>query len=857
MDQAEYGDKTAKALRTNIPAVPTRFIGRKREIRELRQLLTSSRLVTLTGAAGCGKTRLVLQIAAGISIDYPDGAHWVGLAHLADPALIPQTVAKSLHVPESPKRSSLDRLLEALRNRQLLLVLDNCEHLLSACAQLVETLLAETGVSVLVTSREPLSVAGEMLYPVGPMSLPPPSLPADDVDQIGRFDAIQLFVERARAILPDFELTTDNAGVVIHICRHLDGIPLAIELASARINVLTVEQIATRLDDHFDLLRPAAQVTYSHHDTLRAAIDWSHDLLSEPEKILFRRLSVFARTCSLATAKTVSAGDGIEPGKVLDLLSSLVNKSLIKARTLQRGDARYTLLETIRQYAAEKLIDSSEWNEIHDRHLVCFLRLAEETELKLTGQYQQIWLNWLEDEYDNIRAALTWSQESGPTSLSLEDGSTSLSFEGDSPSLSLEISRIEAGLRIAIAIYQFWTIRDYVEEGFAWMKQLLARADEGISLVIRAKALAYAGTLSGFRGNTEAIIKYGNEAATLAEVASEEDKSALTWALGAQAYGARAAGDHQTAYTLAKRKIQLDRELGDSYQLGLNLSIWSFVAMSLGKYDEARAMLNEGLPLIREVGNPYRIAMALNFSGDLARCERNYHQAKAAYEESISLLREIDAVRDLASALHNLGHTYLHLGDVDRAKALFIESMASHQEQGNRPGMTECLLGFAGLAVITDLPSAGARLLAAAEAIGGQHITSEWAATRLDYEGYLALARESLTENEFQAEQSAGRALSLEQAVAYAQDVASKADAKQKARRKLDELTPREREVAALIARARSNEEIAGELVVSKRTVEKHISNIRSKLGFTRRAQIVRWAIECGLVDQSGETSPQ
>jgi non-specific serine/threonine protein kinase len=245
------------------------------------------------------------------------------------------------------------------------------------------------------------------------------------------------------------------------------------------------------------------------------------------------------------------------------------------------------------------------------------------------------------------------------------------------------------------------------------------------------------------------------------------------------------------------------------------------------------------------------MAMALNFSGDLARCQRNYAQAQSAYEESLSLLRQIDAVRDMASVFHNLGHARLHLGDVEGAQALFRQSMALHQEQGNRPGMAECLIGFAALAIVSDLPAAGARLLSAVVAIGGQQIASAWAATRMEYEDYSARARSSLTEEAFQAELAAGGQLSLEQAVAYAQDVARKATASHKARVQLDELTPREREVAALIAQARSNGEIAQELVVSKRTVETHIANIRSKLDFTNRSQIVRWAIETGLVKSS------
>jgi predicted ATPase/DNA-binding NarL/FixJ family response regulator len=826
MKQAPSQTKTVGFLRTNLPTVRTSFVGREREIAEATHLLATSRLVTLTGAAGCGKSRLALRVLTEVSRHYPDGVYWVNLARLTDPILIPPALAKVVRVAEQPGRPLLDGLLEALHDRQLLLVLDNCEHLLSACAELVEALLAATGMSILATSREPLGVMGEMLYPVAPLSLPPLTLSAADVDGLAQFDAIHLFVERARAILPSFELTPINVAAVASICRQLDGIPLAIELACARLNILTPEQIATRLGNLFELLPPATHVAYSHHHTLRAAIGWSHNLLSAPEQLLLLRLSVFAGGCSLTTAETVCTGDGVAHGQVLELLASLVNKSLVVADTLQRAEARYALLEPIRQYAQEKLIMAGERPLLRDRHLKCFLQLAQQTEPKLSGQFQQLWLEWLEGEYDNIRAALSWSLESDHQ----------------------QSDRIEAGLRIAIALYQFWTIRDYVAEGLAWLERLLVRAGEGISAVVRANALAYAAFLAGFRGKTAAQEAYGREAAILAESAGEEGKPALVWALTAQAYGARAAGDYETEFILAGQVIQLWRELRNRYYLGLALSIYSYTAMSVGQYRTARAMLDEALPLLREAGNPYRIAMALNFSGDLARCEGDYTQAQMAYEESLALLRELDAVRDLASVLHNLGHTCLHLGDVERANALFEESMAFQQAQQNRPGMAECLIGFAALAIARGMPAAGARLLAATVAIGGETVATAWRATRLEYEHYLARARVGLSEKAFEAQQAAGRVFSLEQSVAYAQEVTRKAVTVQKARERADKLTAREREVAALITKGKSNGEIAAELVVSKRTVEKHVANILSKLWFTNRTQIVRWGIEAGLV---------
>ena len=814
---------------TNLPIQLTSFIGRERELAEVKRLLSMSRLVTLTGTGGCGKTRLAIQFADTFKEEYGNGVWLVDLASMREPALVPQLVAQALGLRLAPEKSVLELLLNWVESKNLLLILDNCEYLIEACVQLAQQLLSHSQeLRILATSREPLAIAGETVYSVSGLSCP--STDAEFIDRpqdFMQYDAVRLFVERVRTIMPEFSATSENAFAIVEICRRLDGLPLALELASARSSVLTPRQIAERLGNRFTLLVSRQRSEPDpRHQTLRAAVDWSHDLLTLPEQVMLRRLSVFTSGFSLATAEAVCAGDGVERIQVLELLSSLVTKSLVVAQTLQHSEARYSLLETIRQYAQDKLIASGEWSAVNDRHLQCFLQLTEATAEKLTGQYQRLWLNWLEDEYDNIRAALSWSLESN----------------------RLQSGRIEAGLRIAIAIYQFWTIRDYVEEGLDWMERLLAQADERISPVVRANALAYAAFLAGFRGNTPVQMKHGHDAAVLAEAAGEAGKPALKWALAAQAYGARAAGDYRTELTLGERVIQLNRESGDMYHLGLTLSIYSFSAMALGRYDTARAMLEESLTLLRDAGNPYRIAMALNFSGDLARCQENYAKAQTAYEESISLLRELGAPRDLASALQNLGHTCLHLGNVERAHALFSESMAAQVTQQNTPGIAECLIGFAAVAIQCGLPAAGACLLAAAVEIGGQRIASTWAATRMEYDHYLALVRTRLTETEFKAEQAVGRAFSLMQAVEYAQSLPLKASAAQPARKKLDELTTREREIAALIALGKSNGEIADELVVSKRTVEKHIAHIIMKLGVTNRAQIVRWAIETGLV---------
>ncbi|MDX1615080.1 MAG: LuxR C-terminal-related transcriptional regulator [Candidatus Promineifilaceae bacterium] len=818
MSQIDNQSHGARTLRPNLPTARTSFVGRERELAETAELLETARLVTLTGPAGCGKTRLALRLARRLSGRFASGVHWLALDSLNDPDLLVQTLAKSLGVGERPDQPILETVLQALQDRPLLLVLDNCEHLLPACADLVERLLTDTPLTVLATSRQPVGIDGERLYPVNPLPVPPANAP---VEELARNDAVRLFTERAQAIRPDFNLNASNAAQVGAICRAVDGIPLAIELASARINVLTTEQIANRLDDHFALLPPAGTLTHSHHATLRAAIDWSHTLLRKPEQILLRRLAVFAGGWSLSAAEAICAEDGLDQKQVLDLLSALVDRSLILANTLQPGEARYRLLETVRQYAQEKLQAAAEWADLKDRHLDHFLERTQEADQKVRGPYQPLWLNWLEREYANIRTALSWS---------------------------LTHDRIEAGLRLAVALYQFWVVRDYLVEGSSWLERLLAQADDTVAVATRVDALSYANFLAGIRGRTAAQVAYGQEAVRVARAAGPQAKPALAMALSAQGFGARAQGDYETEFALSQEIIQLRRELGDPYQLGLALSLYVVPAMAVGEYEVAEAMMAEALPLLRQAGDPYRIAMALNYKGDLARCQGDYPNARRAYEESLALLRDLDAPRDLASVMHNLGHTRLHLGQVEEARTLFEHSLATHQAQQNRNGLAECLLGFAALAVSKDRPAVGTTLLAAAAAHGGRHVTDQWAATRLEYEHYLDRARAALSERRFRSARQAGQVLSLDAAVAQAQELGRALDAHRRARRQVDELTPREREVAALVGQAKSNDEIAAELVLSKRTVETHVSHIYAKLGASRRAEIVRWALDSGLV---------
>jgi len=815
---------------TNLPIQLTSFVGREREIADVKGLLFNSYLITLTGAGGSGKTRLAIQIANTVGESFADGVWLADLAPLHDPAVVSQLVMHALGLRPIADQPVLETLQSFVQSKQLLLILDNCEHLLEACAQLAqELLLNQPKLRILATSRQPLAIAGETIYPVAGLAWPSLNSELKDKPQaLMQYDAVRLFVDRARAISPNFNLTSENAPSTVEICRRLDGLPLALELASTRVNVLTVQEITARLNERLALLGSGQRRGREpRHHTMRAAIDWSYELLPGDEQILLRRLGVFQAGCTLDTVDAICTGEGITAEHTLDQISSLESKSLVVADTIGREQARYRLLETIRRYALEKLEEAGETARLRNRHLDLFLARAEEAAPKLNEAYQQLWLNWLEGEHDDLRAALAWSLESG---------------------------RIEVGLRIATALVRFWEIRGYVREGLIWFERLLAQADERIPPVVRANALAYAGFLAMFLGDAATTIAYGRKAVALAEAADDEGSGVLTLALASLASGARVAGDYHTAFTLEERVIQLLRESpGRPFFLGMALLSHGGVAIELGDYETARASLDESLEIAREAGDRFRIAHALNSLGDLARCEQEYQDAQTAYENSVALLREVGAQHDLASVLQNLGHTCLHLGDIERAHALFCESMAAHQTLRNGPGMAECLIGFAGIALLQGSPAAGARLLGASAAVCCPPTAAESVRylTRMEYDHFLDLARDRLPDAEFQTEQATGSAMSLEQAVDYAQNLTLKPEITPATWRSrtgtADGLTVRELEIAALIGQGKSNGEIATELVLSKRTVETHVSHILSKLGLTSRGHIMRWAIDRGL----------
>ncbi|MGW8249367.1 MAG: LuxR C-terminal-related transcriptional regulator [Anaerolineales bacterium] len=817
----------------NIPVQLTSFIGREEELAEVVRLLSDSRLVTVTGPGGCGKTRLAVQVSNKIYGLYQDGVWWVDLASLLDPALVTQIIVHTFGLRPAPDQPLMETLLSFVSSKKMLIVLDNCEHLHSASAQVSRRLLTEApDLSILATSREAMGIEGESLYPLAGLALPISNKEiwqADrshlDLQTIMDYDAVKLFVERARSISPSFKLTVDNAPAVIEVCRRLDGLPLALELASARANVLTIQDIAARLNDRLSLLTSGERRGFEpRHHTLKAAIDWSYDLLTHDEQKLLNRLAVFATGCSLDTAESICSGGEILPEQMLDLLSSLVDKSLIIAETTHKAPARYRLLETIREYAAEKLYEAGEMTLLRDRHLDLYLARAEEAMPKQFEAYQQLWLNWLEAEHDNLRAALSWA---------------------------LESRRIEAGLRLASALTYFWEIHSYVQEGLSWMERLLDEADDRVSLKVHVDALVFASFQYMLLGNAQAATSHARQAVELAEAAGDANNPTLAFAMDGMASAAKTAGDFQTAFNIAEKNIRIYRKAGPPFYLGMSLLSQGETAIQLGYYEYARELLNESLTLARQDGDKYRQAHSFNSLGDLWRLEHNYTEAASAYESAAVFLKELGAQRDLASLFSNLGYVYLHQGKVERAHRLFCESMTIHQTQQNMPGMTDCLIGFAATAVVGGQPAAGTLLLGAAAAISKLPSASKWRANQMEYDQYLSLAREGLSADDFEEQQEAGHSLSLDQAVEYARQLQFHAEAILSTKEKYGDLTERELEVAALIARGKTNREIAQDLVLSKRTVEKHAANILSKLELANRSQIVRWAINQGLVQTS------
>ena len=579
----------------------------------MKRLLGETRLLTLTGTGGCGKTRLALAAAGELSEGFEEGVWLVELAPLADPSLVAQAVGSTLGVREQPGRSPTEMLSGYLESKKLLLVLDNCEHLIESCAELAEALLRFCpGLRVLATSREALGITGEVTWPVPSLSLPDlRRMP--DIGSLPEYESARLFVERAEAVKPTFALTEQNASAVAQVCYRLDGIPLAIELAAARTKVLSVEEIADRLRDSFGVLSAGGRTAMPRQHTLHATMDWSHELLSRKERSLFRRLSVFAGGFSLEAAESVCIGEDVERDEVLGLLSHLVDKSLVVARE-EGGETRYRLLETVRQYGREKLEEPGEEAEVGRRHAGYCLGFAEEAERELGGPDQARWLTRLEAEHDNIRAALSFSLGEGG-----EAGS---------------------GVRLAAALWPFWFARGYLSEGRRWLEGAVSRTGPATTLA-RAKALNGAGWLAAYQGEYGAAKARIEEGLSLyRELGDKEGIASSLVILGSVA--AMGQRDDIPVADLVEEAILLRAELKDRRTLAQLLVLEGRVALARSDLERSVALWEETLALHREAEDALGIVMCLTNIGLLRLAQGNHERSATLLREGLCLARELD-----------------------------------------------------------------------------------------------------------------------------------------------------------------------------------------------------------------------
>ncbi len=920
--------RSLDALPNNLPVRLTSFIGREAEIAGLKELLAENRLVTLTGAGGVGKTRLALQVAADLLDGHPDGVWWVDLARITDAGLVPNAVAAALAVKEVPRQPLVDTLKNDLRAKRTLILLDNCEHVVAACAELADALLhACQSLSILATSREPLGVEGEAPWRVPSLTLPDEKAPPS-IESLSQYEAVRLFIERAIRVRPNFQVTNENAPAVAQICHRLDGIPLAMELAAARTRMMTPEQIAEGLMDRFHLLTGGVRTVMPRQQTLQASVDWSYNLLGEDERALLRRLSVFVGSFTLDAAEEVGSADGSEQQQVLELLSRLVDRSLVQVEEAA-AEARYRLLETIRQYGRDRLAecgpdglaDSSEEAAVRTRHLDFYVALAERAERGLEGPGLMTWLDRLDLELGNLRTAMDWSAQT---------------------------SEVDKGLRLTAPVWLFWLVRGHLSEGRGRFEAALSPGDG--DPLLRASTLITVGTLENFYGNPVAARAFGEEALRIgrrlgdkrmigralttlgtpamfldpasAPALHEEaidllrqagDAHWLSAALRLSGIAQFLAGDLARAHRRFEEAVSISRTAGDRVGLGIGLAFFGNILVRTGELSEAHAAYVESLVIAHELKDQLVMAMDLSGLGSIATYRGEYESAAGLLEEGVACAREstplvlafvllyrglLDyargdfetatghleeavnlaramrilwcvtwvlralgdvtrARRDLLAAgacleealdvgrqaggwahglaLQGAGRLARSQGDDGLAESLHHEALELTQKAGTRLEAVEALESLAGLAAVAESLAEAARLFGAAEGLRESIGYVRFLVEREAYEGDVALARRGLKEEEFRRAWEEGRAMSLDEAVAYASRGRGE---RKRPSNGWASLTPSELQVVRLVAEGLSNPRIGERLFVSKRTVQTHLKHVFAKLGVTSRAEL-------------------
>jgi predicted ATPase/DNA-binding CsgD family transcriptional regulator len=807
------------------------FIGREPELRELRSLAPQARALTLCGAGGIGKTRLAVRLIAALAAGFPDGAWFVELADLRQPDLVVSRIATALGVSEEPGRPLIDTLADAIRPRTILLALDTCEHLVGACAQLCHQLLAAApGLRVIATSREPLRVAAETVWQVPPLSLPPDQPAAADP---AASDALRLFADRAAVASPGFVLGPASLAPVAAVCRALDGLPLAIELAAAWVRALSPDQIASRLADRLLLLSSPERTAPARHRTLRAAIDWSHDLLAAREKVLLRRLSVFAGW-PLDMAEKVCADPALPDGQVLDVLTALADKSLVVAEPDVGGQIRYRMLDTVREYAAGRLAESGESPAVHARLRDYVVREVE--------QLHQVGM----------------AQVAAPWSARVE---VFRRFDMEAPNLRQVLGKCladgdaEAGLRICASARPVWIVQGSFAEGAGWLDSFLALYDSGLSDDVRGRGLVSRAQLA-LATDPAAARRYA--LAGLGLCRGEGSRFWAASALNLLAEAAVQAGQMDEATARADEALAVARSASDKWNEGYAIGTLAVIAGYGGDLAGARRLGEAALEITREIDQQWGSARNLLGLGDLARLSGDPERARQLYAEALPILREIGGRPQIARCLAGLGRLAQSQGDLAAAGRHLSESLELSRSAGSRIGVIRALDAFASLAVAQNDPGIAVRLAAAA---AGLRRAAELPEARAGRTQRIVDAAASLGEQAIGEEWAEGYRLTSDAAAALALSLVQPSPGHPGRRRdpsRDDEgrrdgpqadaspggLTPRELEVVALIARGHTNKAIADELSISQPTAARHVANIMAKLSFTSRVQVAAWALD-------------
>ncbi|TMD33765.1 MAG: hypothetical protein E6I95_08130 [Chloroflexi bacterium] len=781
--------KTLDAELTNLPTELTSFLGREVELSALKELVGKSRLVTISGAGGLGKTRIALHLAAELVDGFPDGVWLVELAPVPDPTLAVGAFAKSVGVREIPGTPLLLTLTAHLQTRNCLIVMDNCEHLIDECARLSKHLIAKCpDVTLLATSRELLGVPGEQLWRLAPLALPP-ATGKPSARELMESEAVRLFVDRAWPNQSVPELDEHRASTILRICQRLDGIPLAIELAAARAKVMTVDDLLVRLDDRFRLLTGGGRTAGPRQQTLRATVDWSYELLDPSERKLFRRLSVFAGGFALADVESVCADVGEQSGEIVELLARLVDKSLTIPVDAGDGEAPMRLLETLQQYGRERLIEAGEAELYLRRHADHFLQLAEQAKNAGPSRDDSGWLDRLDSQHDNLRAALQTSQTESA----------------------------DLNLRLATALLALWDARGYLTEGRDWLEKALAVWPDETTL--RAEALGAAGWLSQRLGDFDRAASYFEESVRIARLTEEGHVAAES--LANLALVRLLHGQSELADPLVREAIAIAEDHHDNYATAGALLVMALVAYFEGDFDQARVCAEKSLALHRELGNEKVAAFLLACLATLALDNQDEAMARANLRESLEISRRMHEKVDVAFVLETCARFAAARSNSAVAVKL-AGAAASVRETVGAPAAPPWR-------AMVEMSQESARAT-----LGVEVTDARWREGRA-----LSL------------EQAIDEALAWLNPQTGVEPAAPNSGSARRGNAQTAEagLTKREREIAALVGRGLRNREIASKLFLAPRTVDAHVEHIRNKLDVHSRTQIAAWAASQGLLE--------